>query len=66
MAEILDEEQVPTRSTLEPKLSAKVYEGGSIIRLSGGLLAAAACVSKRRELIDRLFSIPDVGRAKVE
>jgi hypothetical protein len=57
---------VSTRSPVEPKLSAKVYEGGSIIRLSGGLLAAASFVSKRRELINRLFSIPDVGRAKVE
>jgi hypothetical protein len=66
MAEILDENLVSIRSPVEPKLSAKVYEGGSIIRLSGGLLAAAAFVPTRRELINRLFSIPDVGRAKVE
>jgi E1-E2 ATPase len=37
-----------------------------MIRLSGHLLAAAAFASRRRELINRLFSIPDVGRAKVD
>jgi E1-E2 ATPase len=66
MPGILDADPVSTQPALEPKLDAKVYGGGSIIRLSGQLLAAAASVSKRRELINRLFSIPDVGRAKVE
>jgi len=66
MAGILDDDLVSTRPALEPQLSAKVDEGGSMIRLSGQLLAAAAFVSRRRELINRLFSIPDVGRAKVE
>ena len=36
------------------------------VPLSGQLLATAAFISRRRELINRLFSIPDVGRAKVE
>jgi hypothetical protein len=66
MAGILDDDLVSTRPALEPQLSAKVDEGGSMIKLSGQLLAAAAFVSRRRELINRLFSIPDVGRAKVE
>ena len=57
---------IATQPAPEPKLSAKVYEGGSIIRLSGQLLSAAALVSKRMELVNRLFSIPDVGRAKVD
>jgi hypothetical protein len=66
MAGILDEDLVSTQPPPEPKLSAKVYEGGSIIRLSGQLLSAAALVSKRMELVNRLFSIPDVSRAKVD
>jgi hypothetical protein len=66
MAGILDEDVVSTPPPLEPKLSAQVSAGGSMIRLSGHLLATAAFVSKRRELINRLFSIPDVGRAKVD
>ena len=66
MAGILDDDLVAAQPASEPKLSARVYEGGSIIRLSGRLLAAAAFVSRRRELVNRLFSLPDVGRAKVE
>ena len=66
MTGILDDDLVSTRPPFEPKLSAKVDEGGSMIRLSGQLLAAAAFVSRRRELVNRLFSIPDVGRAKVD
>ena len=66
MVGILDDELVSTQPALEPKLNATVYGGGSIIRLSGQLLATAAFISRRRELINRLFSIPDVGRAKVE
>jgi hypothetical protein len=66
MAGILDDEMVYRRPALKPQLSAKVDEGGSIIRLSGRLFAAAAFVSRRRELVNRLFSIPDLGRAKIE
>ena len=66
MAGILDDNLVSRRSVPEAKLSAKVYEDGSIIRLSGRLLMTASFVSKRRELIDRLFSIPDLGRAKIQ
>jgi len=66
MAGIIADDLVIRRSAPESKLSARVTGDGSVIKLSGPLLASASSTSKRRELIDRLFSIPDLGRVRVQ
>jgi hypothetical protein len=48
-----------------PRLGATVYGDGSVLKLSGALLATAAVPSKRRELIERLFLLPDLARVNV-
>lgn len=62
MEGIVSEELVSGSSIVEPRLSAVVYGDGSVLKLSGPLLATAAVPARRRELIERLFSIPDVAR----
>ena len=66
MAGIIADELAIRRSARESKLTARINRDGSIIKLSGEMLATAASGSTRRELIDRLFSIPDVGRIRVQ
>jgi hypothetical protein len=65
MEGIISEDLVSGSPVLEPRLSATVYGDGSVLKLSGPLLATAAVPARRRELIERLFSIPDVGRVNV-
>jgi hypothetical protein len=65
MQGIISEDLVPASPVTEPRLSAAVYGDGSILKLSGPLLATAAVPGKRRELIERLFSIPDLARVNV-
>jgi hypothetical protein len=65
MASLIEEEIIHHRPDASAKLSTRVYGDGSIIKLSGPLLTTASNVSKRRELIDRLFSIPDLARARI-
>jgi hypothetical protein len=66
MEGIVSEDLVSGSQVLEPRLSATVYGDGSVLKLSGPLLATAAVPGRRRELIERLFSIPDLGRVNVQ
>lgn len=66
MEGIVSESLVSAAPIVEPRLGATVYGDGSVLKLSGALLARAAVPSKRRELIERLFLLPDLARVNVQ
>ncbi|MBV9875151.1 MAG: hypothetical protein JO025_10525 [Verrucomicrobia bacterium] len=66
MEGIVSEDLVFATPIVERRLGATVYADGSVLRLSGALLATAAVPTKRRELIERLFLLPDLARVNVQ
>jgi E1-E2 ATPase len=66
MESIVSEDSVSAAPMVEPRLGATVYGDGSVLKLSGALLATAAVPSKRRELVERLFLLPDLARVNVQ
>ena len=66
MEGIVSESLVSAAPIVEPRLGATVYGDGSVLKLSGALLATAAVPSKRRELIERLFLLLDLARVNVQ
>jgi len=66
MEGIVSESLVSAAPIVEPRLGATVYGDGSVLKLSGALLATAAVPSKRRELIELLFLLLDLARVNVQ